>query len=82
MDEALTKLAEIDPKKADLVKLRYFTGLTMPEAAQALGISLATAERHWTFARSWLFAELSDQNHTLLLGIGSRRGSDSKKVGE
>jgi DNA-directed RNA polymerase specialized sigma24 family protein len=42
-----------------LVKLRYFAGLTMPEAAQALGISLATAERYWTFARTWLYAELT-----------------------
>ena len=61
LDEALTKLAELDPVKADLVKLRYFTGMTMPEAAQALGVSLATAERYWTFAKAWLFTELSDE---------------------
>ncbi|HEV2968373.1 MAG TPA: ECF-type sigma factor [Pirellulales bacterium] len=61
LDEALTKLSAIEPAKADLVKLRFFAGLTMPEAASALGISLATAERHWTFARSWLFSELADQ---------------------
>ena len=60
LDEALTKLAASEPAKADLVKLRYFAGLTMPEAAAALGISLATAERYWTFARSWLYAELTD----------------------
>ena len=60
LDEALTRLAELDPVKADLVKLRFFAGLTMPEAAAALGISLATAERYWTFARSWLYAELND----------------------
>jgi DNA-directed RNA polymerase specialized sigma24 family protein len=42
------------------VKLRIFAGLTMPETAEALGISLATAERHWAFARSWLYAELAD----------------------
>ncbi len=47
------------PQKVELVKLRFFAGLTMPEAAAALSISLATAERHWTFARSWLFAELT-----------------------
>jgi len=41
------------------VKLRFFAGLTMPEVAGALGISLATAERHWTFARSWLYAEMA-----------------------
>ncbi|HEV3444879.1 MAG TPA: ECF-type sigma factor [Gemmataceae bacterium] len=58
IDEALTRLAARDPVRAQLVKLRFFAGLTMPEAAQALGISLATAERYWTFARTWLYAEL------------------------
>ncbi len=58
LDEALARLAADDPMKAELVKLRYFAGLTMPQAAQALGISLATAQRHWSFARSWLYAEL------------------------
>ena len=60
LDEALTRLAACDPVRAELVKLRFFAGLTMPEAAQALGLSLATAERHWTFVRTRLFAELSD----------------------
>jgi RNA polymerase sigma factor (TIGR02999 family) len=60
LDEALTTFAEHEPLKAELVKLRFFAGLTMPEAAQALGISLATAERHWTFARTWLYAALAD----------------------
>src|SRR5262245_32305679 len=60
IDEALTRLADLDPGRAELVKLRFFAGLTMPEAAAALGISLATAERHWAFARTWLYAELSD----------------------
>jgi RNA polymerase sigma factor (TIGR02999 family) len=60
VDEALSKLASVEPAKAELVKLRFFAGLTMPEAAAALGISLATAERHWTFARSWLYAEIAD----------------------
>jgi RNA polymerase sigma factor (TIGR02999 family) len=59
LDEALTRLAVTEPAKAELVKLRFFAGLTMPEAAAALGISRATAERHWTFARSWLYAELA-----------------------
>ena len=49
-----------NPRKAELVKLRFFAGLTMPEAAAALGVSLATAERYWIFARTWLYAELSD----------------------
>jgi RNA polymerase sigma factor (TIGR02999 family) len=60
LDEALSRLAETEPAKADLVKLRFFAGLTMPESAAALKISLATAERYWTFAKSWLYAELSD----------------------
>ncbi len=60
LDEALTKLAESEPAKAELVKLRFFAGLTMPEAAAALDISLATAERYWTFAKAWLYAELAD----------------------
>lgn len=59
LDEALSKLAACEPAKAALVKLRYFAGLTMPEAASALGISLATAERQWTFAKSWLYTELA-----------------------
>jgi RNA polymerase sigma factor (TIGR02999 family) len=62
LDEALSKLAADEPAKAELVKLRFFAGLTMPEAASALGISLATAERYWTFARSWLYAEMSDHH--------------------
>ena len=61
LDEALTRLADADPPKAELVKLRFFAGLTMPEAAAALDISLATAERYWTFAKSWLYAELADE---------------------
>jgi RNA polymerase sigma factor (TIGR02999 family) len=60
LDEALTRLAETEPGKAELVKLRFFAGLTMPESAAALGISLATAERNWTFAKSWLYSELAD----------------------
>ncbi len=60
LDEALARLAEAEPAKAELVKLRFFAGLTMPEAAAALNISLATAERYWTFAKSWLYAELAD----------------------
>jgi RNA polymerase sigma factor (TIGR02999 family) len=60
LDEGLSKLAVIQPTQAELVKLRYFAGLTMPEAAAALGISIATAERYWTFARTWLLARMSD----------------------
>jgi RNA polymerase sigma factor (TIGR02999 family) len=59
LDEALTRLAAQDPIRAELVKLRFFAGLTMVEAAQVLGLSLATAERYWTFVRTWLYAELT-----------------------
>jgi RNA polymerase sigma factor (TIGR02999 family) len=59
LDEALTRLAEKHPEKAELVKLRYFTGMTVAEAAQALGISTTTADRYWTYARAWLYRELS-----------------------
>jgi RNA polymerase sigma factor (TIGR02999 family) len=54
LDEALTKLAAKDPVKAELVKLRYFAGLTADQAAAALGLSPSTADRHWTYARAWL----------------------------
>lgn len=62
LSDALNRLAEQDPIRAELVKLRFFAGLTMPEAARALGISLATAERYWTFARTWLYADLTAAN--------------------
>src|SRR5687768_12317507 len=58
LDEALTRLAVEEPAKAELVKLRFFGGLTIPQAAELLGISQATAERYWTYARVWLYAEL------------------------
>ncbi len=58
VDAALEALAKIDPDKADLVKLRFFVGLSENEAADTLGISRATASRHWTFARAWLFNRL------------------------
>jgi RNA polymerase sigma factor (TIGR02999 family) len=60
LDEALTALAEMAPQKAELVKLRFYAGLTIPEAAAALGISHATAERYWTYARTWLFCRLKE----------------------
>jgi RNA polymerase sigma factor (TIGR02999 family) len=58
LDEALGRLAALNPARAEVVKLRFFAGLTMPEVAQTLGISLPTAERYWAFARTWLYAEL------------------------
>jgi RNA polymerase sigma factor (TIGR02999 family) len=63
LDEALNKLEEVNPRAAGLVKLCFFTGLTQAQAARELGISLATAERTWTFARAWLFREMQGQNH-------------------
>jgi RNA polymerase sigma factor (TIGR02999 family) len=62
LDEALTRLAAEQPAKAELVKLRFFAGLTAAEAASAMGISVATAERYWAFARGWLYAELADSD--------------------
>jgi RNA polymerase sigma factor (TIGR02999 family) len=64
LDEALTRLASLNPLRAEVVKLRFFAGLTMPEVAQALDISLPTAERYWTSARTWLFAELRNEPHS------------------
>lgn len=60
LDDALTRLAEEAPARAALVTLRFFAGLTIPEAAHILGISVATAERYWTYARTWLYADLSE----------------------
>jgi RNA polymerase sigma factor (TIGR02999 family) len=58
IDEALTLLAAEDPAAAEVVKLRFFAGLTAQQAADALGISLRTANSHWAFARAWLFRRL------------------------
>jgi RNA polymerase sigma factor (TIGR02999 family) len=58
LDEALAQFAQKHPDKAELVKLRYFAGLTVAEAAQALGISTSTADRHWTYARAWLYRRI------------------------
>jgi len=58
VDEALSHLAREHPEKAELVKLRYFAGLTLAEAAATLGISIATADRHWKYARAWLARQL------------------------
>jgi RNA polymerase sigma factor (TIGR02999 family) len=54
LDEALSKFSETDKTAAELVKLRYFAGLTMPQAAEMLGVSLRSAERLWTYSRAWL----------------------------
>ena len=54
VDDALTELAKEDAPAAEVVKLRFYAGLSIPETAHALGISRATAYRHWTYARAWL----------------------------
>jgi RNA polymerase sigma factor (TIGR02999 family) len=58
LDEALTRLAAADPQAARLVELRYFGGLSVPEAARSLGVSPRTADRLWAFARAWLLREV------------------------
>ena len=64
IDQVLDQFAEKHPAKAELVKLRYFVGLTNREAADVLGISTSTADRHWAFARAWLFRELAQHVDT------------------
>jgi len=61
LDEALNLLAQVQPDKAQLVNLRYFGGLTHEEAAQALGISVSTADRHWAYARAWLYRHMASE---------------------
>jgi RNA polymerase sigma factor (TIGR02999 family) len=61
MDEALGRLAGIDSRAAQLVKLRFFLGMTQEESARQIGISVSTAERTWAFARAWLFREIQRQ---------------------
>ena len=63
VNEALDCLAEVDPAKAELVKLRYFVGMTLEEAAAALGISEPTAKRRWALARAWLFNEIRSRRN-------------------
>jgi RNA polymerase sigma factor (TIGR02999 family) len=62
LDEALSKLTKLDQLAGELVKLKYFAGLSINEAAKALGISMATAYRQWAYARAWLRSELSAEN--------------------
>jgi RNA polymerase sigma factor (sigma-70 family) len=58
MNDALDRFASHDPRKAELVKLKYFAGLTLEEAADTLGISHRTAKRDWAYSRAWLFNEV------------------------
>ena len=59
LDKALTNLQEKDPTKAELVKLRYFAGFTVPQAAEALGIARSTADKYWVYSKVWLRTEIS-----------------------
>jgi RNA polymerase sigma factor (TIGR02999 family) len=61
LDDALRRLEEKDPPKAQLVKLRYFAGMTNRQAAEMMGIGITTANRYWTYARAWLATEISDK---------------------
>jgi RNA polymerase sigma factor (TIGR02999 family) len=63
LDKALTELAKIDQSKADIVKLRYFAGLTLEQAAEALDISPSTAQRRWIYAKAWLFRRIRSQDY-------------------
>lgn len=60
LSDALDKLAQKDARKAELVKLRYFAGLTIEQAAAALGIGVSTADRDWSYARLWLYREMTE----------------------
>jgi RNA polymerase sigma factor (sigma-70 family) len=84
VDEALTKLAAEDPRKAELVKLRYYAGLNMADAAEALGISESTTKRAWADARVWLYHELKKKPmsaRTPGLHIYGRRGVQTGNAG-
>src|SRR5580658_9425268 len=72
MDEALEKFALEDKQKAELVKLRYFAGLSVEEAAQILGVSIPTAKRWWAYARAWLFEEMKGGCKASEIGGGQK----------
>ena len=61
LDEALSRLSEEDQGVFELVKLRYFAGLSLRQAAEVLGISRRTADRHWAYARAWLYQEMTEE---------------------
>jgi RNA polymerase sigma factor (TIGR02999 family) len=78
LDEALVRLAAKDPVKARLVELRHFAGLTIEQAAKALGLSTTTAHRHWTYARAWLHQEImSDRTD----GLGDSSSQEKSRRG-
>jgi predicted DNA-binding protein (UPF0251 family) len=80
LDEALAKLQASDPARAELVKLRYFAGLTSQQAAQALGISESTADRYWAYARAWLQREMSAGERHFPKNSGKSLGEISRRI--
>lgn len=78
LDEALTRLEQLDPEQARIVELRYFVGLSVEEAADALNISPATLKRRWALARAWLFRELGGTREGP--ASGRAEGPDSSEV--
>ena len=89
LDEALTKLAAEHSEKAQLVNLRYFGGLTHEEAAEALGMSTSTADRHWAYARAWLYRQMACEEGRLAHdrcrndfrgGAGQRLGDGARRL--
>ncbi len=75
LDEALTELAQSDPAAAELVKLRFFVGLTQAEACEQLGISRSTADRTWAFARLWLFSRVKERSRGEMPGSAAPQGA-------
>jgi RNA polymerase sigma factor (sigma-70 family) len=73
LDEALTHLADIKPRYARIIELRYLAGLTIAEAAEVLNVSHATVEREWNFARLWLRRELRDNSRKHLIRFRRQR---------
>jgi RNA polymerase sigma factor (TIGR02999 family) len=63
VDEALARFSQQEPRKAELVKLRYFVGMTFDEAAESLGVAVPTAKEWWAYARAWLRVEIAEQRH-------------------
>lgn len=72
LDEALDKLEQVNPRQAKLVKLRFFAGLTIEQAAEALGISTSTADNDWAFAKCWLRVQMADNSRGDSLGNSER----------
>ena len=73
LDEALQRLEADDPRKGQIVNLRFFAGLTGEEAATALGVSVTTVEREWRYIKTWLYTQLADRRHDADGGGGYER---------